>query len=319
MKINDIKVATLILMRKKYSITTYNEITDSAIEAQGLIQKDHANTIRACCIKNKYKVSFRAAGVDTISRIKDGNPCKGHNILDKSIKIKSGAWTYIAPSGFYLETYNGLVGESISKSDNTLDSIWKYNSSNISKPLADKRDSIASNLTIYYTGDYDMHDLLANNKRILANTPDEGSTIGALNNSIYSFEAIRKAKITDSSLRTYKSEYALIRHGAQTNFMSYLLCASGSSDLVIPEIARIPSQGQVTTIDDNIVFFDKLGKAYQLDSLAKVYSFYAKNNLLDQIPFYYFFDDLTKTPANKTVISGYSQAINSILENKLSQ
>jgi hypothetical protein len=136
-----------------------------------------------------------------------------------------------------------------------------------------------------------MHDLIKGDARILSTTPDEHSTIEAINNAL---AGTRKAQITSTSTgkRNFESPYALVRHGAQTSFISYLLSGAGGAELKISNTARIPYEDQVTHIDGPIAVFDSIGKAYILASIAEVYWYYRKNGLLDQIPFYYFFKDL---------------------------
>lgn len=310
MTVNEIKQAVLGMMASKYgSGTAANTATDGDIAGAFFMRQNDATAIRDCCTKNSYKVAFRTAGANTLTRINAGNPCKGHIILDKSIKQKGSGWTYNNPSNLDFSAYAGLVGHS-NDANNNLDGVWSYDKDKeaIITPIA----NVTSDKSLYYTGDYDMHDLIKNDARILAATVDESSAIDALNNALLRNDATRKAKI-DASQRTYKSPYALIRHGAQTSFLSYLLSNDGASELEIPDTARMPKEDQILNIDPNIVMFDEAGKAYILDSISKIYWFYKTNDLLNQIPFYYFFKDLRTVAANQTNLDKYTTYLNSIL------
>jgi hypothetical protein len=53
-------------------------------------------------------VVFRQTGIDSLQRIKNGNPCKGHALLNKTVKIKNGEKTYICDEDVFKKV-KGLV------------------------------------------------------------------------------------------------------------------------------------------------------------------------------------------------------------------
>ncbi|MCX4029565.1 hypothetical protein H0A36_03905 [Endozoicomonas sp. SM1973] len=222
-KVADMKKDVLKIMKAAYEKASYNKIEDKEIYEKGFLLENHATSVREACEKYNLQVSFRAAGMDTLERISKGNPCKGHTIMDKSIKKKNGLWTYSADEKL-LNRYKGLVGypeKNTAVNGPKLGGIWKLNSKGQEQiPVGDLNKYEE---TQFFTGDYDMHDLLKENKRILAGTPDESSTINSL---LVKMNEGSKTKIKDTEAvrgRWFNSQYAWIRHGAQTSFISYLL------------------------------------------------------------------------------------------------
>lgn len=292
------------------------ELTDDQIEGAFFMRKKDAEAIRDCCKKNNLKVSFRSAGSDTIVRINSNNPCKGHTILDKSIKKKDGLWTYVGTPDT-LERLKGLVG--FGDTNKTLKGVWSL-VGGMEKKI-DLGNLNQSNIASSFTGDYDMHDLIKNNNRILATTPDEHSIIEFLNNAMLLKDPTRKENVdrTKGVGRNYESPYALIRHGAQTSFMSFLLTNDGKKDMLkalqADNLAKLPYEDQVMNIDSNIVMFDENMHAFHLDSISKVYWYYINNKLEKQIPFYFFVKDLKNTPKFKARLDGFATDINKMIQN----
>lgn len=274
------------------------------MQENGFLLKEHSEVLRRYCQKNNCHISFRAAGSDTLERIRQGNPCKGHDIMDKSIKKKQENWTYKMPQGKNeneLENYKGLVGYSTEKTSNDvpeLAGIWGLENGKTVKIELDKVETNQSKQTKYFTGDYDMHDLVKNGTRVLAGTPDENSLIDGL--AIKLLKTPNLERKLDPEQRAFKSRYFLIRHGAQTNFISFLLSHLGETELKkdistwkkenIPP--RLPKADNVTKIDENVIMYDPKGKVYLLKRVGEVYKYYEHANLLNQIPFYFFIEDL---------------------------
>lgn len=318
MKIKEIKEETLKMMEAKYkNINVFTPVSDLEIETNYFLRKNHAEALRKCAKNNGFIVSFRKAGKHTLKRIEQGNPCKGHDILNKSIKEKGAAYTYdIDPETF--EKLNGLIGYS-EENSSSLKGLWKCINNKPNQVQISEVNN-TNNLNEFFTGDYDMHDLIKNNSRILAATIDEKSAIDQLNNALLRNDEIRKEKVKKSineNQRIYSSSYALIRHGAQTSFISYLLSDEGKGDLKITDTARLPLEGTVTTIDPDIVIFLPNGEAYILKTISEVYNFYKKFNLLSQVPFYNFFDDLKKVDTYKPKLDSYTKYINELLKKSL--
>jgi hypothetical protein len=314
----EIKDRVKQMMKEAYaSATPADEVKDdSQIESLSFMRAADATAIRKCCKDHTLKVSFRTAGMDTINRIKNNNPCKGHNIMDKSIKKKGENWTYQADATT-LSKFNGLVGYGEGSPVKVLKGVWALDiDKDVKKELSDPKLVISN----CYTGDYDMHDLIQKNNRILATTPDEHSIIEFLNNAMLQSDATRKGNVdkTKGTKRNYESPYALIRHGAQTSFMSYLLSNPSELSKGIPpsdNLIRIPYEDQVMNIDSNILMFDESGRTFNLDSVSKVYWYYDKNGLLDQIPFYYFMKDLKTNDKYSEELGGFATDINNMLKN----
>ena len=131
MTINDIKTEVLKLMEDKYGKKpniVYMKMTDKQIQENNFLLEKHSSGVREACKRYSLMVSFRVAGENTLARISEGCPCKGHDIIDKTVKIgNNSTWTYGGDEEV-LSKYKGLVGYS-SKENNTLQGLWKIDSS----------------------------------------------------------------------------------------------------------------------------------------------------------------------------------------------
>ncbi|MQA42481.1 hypothetical protein [Rugamonas aquatica] len=333
MSIEQMKTRVKEMMAASYGNAVANVVADDGqIAGAFFVRAKDAAAIRNVCRSGGYMISFRVAGQHTLARIDGGNPCKGHKITDKSIKESAtDGFTYTDLSQSDFSRLRGLVGKPVSREDKHLSAVWKVKPDNTyeSVPLADVRRVMADDkeLARFYTGDYDMHDLLKKVgggplNRVLAGTPDEASAIEAFNLAILNGDPARKTKVnawvnaSQPAKRLATSEYALIRHGAQTSFISYLL-GPGETELRADRAATtIPLEDLVNNIDPKICVFAADGRAFILDTVAKIYRYYADNNLLDQIPFYYFFRDLKKLDPNyKRDLVTYAREINAYIAN----
>lgn len=324
MNINQIRKEVLEMMDQKYGSSTVllSKVNDRQIEEMNFMRVKDAQAIRECCRRNQLQVSFREAGKNTIDRIKQGNPCKGHDIMDKSIKEVGGRWTYNTNEN--LDQLKGLIG--YSNSEGQLGGVWVLEDGKSMKKDLGDRSAIKFNDA--FTGDYDMHDLIKKGNRIVAATPDEHSAIDQLNGSILrkNIEGVsdhqnpdmkRERLVNGTGKRSYLSPYSLIRHGAQTSFMCYMLSTDGRTDLneAMKESLQcelLPAEDKVLKIDGNILMFDEFGEAYLLDSVRHIYHYYKNKNLLMQVPFYYFFHDLRRIDSNKVHLEKYTEYINTI-------
>ncbi|NEQ75332.1 MAG: hypothetical protein F6K23_21145 [Okeania sp. SIO2C9] len=316
------------MMDEVYGGTTPNiaRLNDASVEDHNFLLEQHSAVVRKFCQQYNCHISFRAAGEDSLDRIKNGNPCKGHDIMDKSIKQKGRNWTYKAPSSIDLENYKGLVGYRDKKDEANppyLLGLWYLDDNGKS----DKKqiDSVDPNQqTRYFTGDYDLHDLFRNKQRVLSSVDERHDLDILALRMIDACPSNRKDKFNSQSGRAFESPYSLVRHGAQTNFISFLLSHSGEGDLTniiqgwqqdIP--ARLPLEGAVTTIDDNVIMYDPQGQASFLDSLEKVYHYYQREGLLAQIPFYFFIANLKQrvdSETDKDFLNDCSRNINQWLK-----
>lgn len=288
------KTSILNIMANTYTSkgVAPKNVGSKVVEEQGFVLDNHAVAIQKVCSAKGVMVSFRQTGVLSLNRIKEKYPCKGHNILNKSIKPKDSAYTYAIDEKTF-EKYKGFVGYSDNKNnDRKLLGLWVCeNNKPLKKPLAEVKDFDKK-----YTGDYDMEDLLHKDKegkyqRVLATTPEEKVLIDALNAC-----TSRGLGQTPKDKRSTANEYSVIRHGAQTSFISYLLSNIGSKELageVQKDSDSIPFQGSVVTVSSPICVFDGEG-IYILSNVNEIYQFYKSRDLLNEIPFYYFLDDLAK-------------------------
>lgn len=328
MSIEQMKTRVKEMMAARYgNVRVVNAAaSDQQIAAAFFVRAQDAAAIRTVCKSGGYMISFRGAGQHTLTRIGNGNPCKGHKITDKSIKESAGAYTYEGLSQQDFASLRGLVGKPVSNTNKQLSAVWKVKPDNTFEavPLATVRSAIGDEnaLKLFYTGDYDMHDLLKKVgggplNRVLSGTPDEASAIDAFNLAMLKSDPARKARVdawvnaTQPAKRLATSEYALIRHGAQTSFISYLL-GPGETELRADRTATtIPLENQVNNIDPKICVFAADGQAFILDGVASIYRYYADNNLLDQISFYYFFKDLRTT--YNAELNGFATEINTYI------
>lgn len=331
--VREMKQKTIDVMEelcRSIGSTTKNlkQINDLDIEGANFLFACHAKGVREFCKRKRIHVSFRETGQYTLERIKEGKPCKGHDILDKSIKKDAkDKWTYHSFDQRVLDKYRGYIGYSHDTARKTLDGLWglkeegtKYRSLQYS--LEKVADPMKKDKVQLFTGDYDLHDLLKDKKRVLADNPDEKYILSALSDSMLKYKSNdpryvpRKKQVmrTSDAGRRYESPYSLIRHGAQTSFISYLLLGKSYTELKNFTDRGVPYRGTIydevssrkidpdkkiktlAMIDDPIVIFDSTGKSYLLDSVPKVYYYYKKEGLIDQLPFYYFFPYIiTKT------------------------
>jgi hypothetical protein len=321
MKISEIKKNVNEMIEKCYKFKeSFSEADNETIEGEYFMRIEDAAAIKKCCITHNLHVSFRAAGVDTIERIRNGNPCKGHTILNKSIKKKNNKWTYQTPGNVsdpdsYFFNLKGLVGYPKSDKDGQLAGLWKLEAN---KPVRVPIENITANmsLTDCYTGDYDMHDLFHAKKRIVAGTMDENPYIIKLNNAM-AREVKRHINVLIKPEQEPETvEYALIRHGAQTMYIDYLLNRE-RGELKIPSDRRfLPDEDSIINIDNHIVMFDNEGKAYILNGVPEICSYYKQNGLFENIPFYYFFHSLRTHPnlsdTDKGLLNSYAVAVNEL-------
>jgi hypothetical protein len=291
--IKDLRQLMLELLKKEYDkAKAPSPAHDDAIEKAFYVRKQDAAAIRGACKSGSLTVSFRDAGRHTLARIAAGNPCKGHIILDKSIKEKGGGYTYAIAKDVF-ERYQGLVGVPDSPGGTKLVGIWVVEEGHpVKKELAHMTEA---DVAKGFTGDYDMHDLVKKGARVFSGTPDEESAIEALNDAMLKADPERSKKVhAEKASHTRDSNYALIRHGAQTSYISYLLGA-GRSEIakVTVKDGMIPDQEKIANISADICVFTATGEAYLCTGVGSVYKFYEANHLLDQMPLYFFFKDLS--------------------------
>ena len=162
-------------------------------------------------------------------------------------------------------------------------------------------------------------------KRILSSTPDEKSMIDGLNHCM--MNNTERSYYLNTFKRTSQCPYSLIRHGAQSSFVSYLISYEGTDELskyynesgrdCIAFVNKL--QKLALKIEDSrLCAFDETGKIYILNEIKDIYCFYKSKNILDQIPFYYFLYDLEnnqcKVEEEKRIINFAKNVIAELLE-----
>ncbi|NES63847.1 MAG: hypothetical protein F6K24_00335, partial [Okeania sp. SIO2D1] len=128
---------------------------------QGYVLYKHAKAIDDICTKYNLIITVRKTGEDSLNRIEEGNPCKGHDILDKTIKKKSLEAKGIDPTTI-CPNYYGYVGQ------------WGPNELLGVKALVVRENGehygieeitlneleVSENKENIFTGDYDLHDII---------------------------------------------------------------------------------------------------------------------------------------------------------------
>lgn len=306
MNIQECKEIVSKLINGKYKKNlVLKQITTQEIEQNGFLLKEHADAISESAKYHSLIVVFRQTGIDSLQRIKNGNPCKGHALLNKTVKIKNGEKTYICDEDVFKKV-KGLVGYGHGENGKLiLDGLYAYENNNI---VQKKIDEVSLNnseeMKKFFTGDYDMEDLFTTfngiTQRALAATPEEKSAINYMNNSIDRLGKRKNNEISEED--TTLCEYSVIRHGAQSTHISLLLSESGNKELacIINKADEAKEtliqylEGKTVFVDCPLCAVDKKGEWYILNNMNEIVSFYWSNNILQYIPFYYFLKDLKK-------------------------
>ena len=325
----------ILTLMEKYYDRNHGLLKPSSpqdVEDRGFVLNEHAMKISNYCKKNNVCVIFRDAGKYSLGRIRKGNPCKGHSILSKTVKKKGECWTYMLPkgSGMDISSYAGYVGCGDGTTPPTLLKLYAVSEDLESQCLFDLNleNMTEDELKRIYTGDYDMEDMLKVSggklKRILSSTPDEKSMIDGLNHCM--MNNTERSYYLKTFKRTSQCPYSLIRHGAQSSFVSYLISYEGTDELskyynenekdCIAFVNKLQKMALKT--EKPLCAFDETGKIYILNKIEDIYCFYKSKNILDQIPFYYFLYDLEnnqcKEDEEKRIINFAKNVIAKLLE-----
>ncbi len=293
------------------------------LEKNGFLLKKHADAISESAKKHSLIVVFRQTGIDSLQRIKNGNPCKGHALLNKTVKIKNGEKTYICDEDVFKKV-KGLVG--YGKNDKLiLEGLYAYeNNKIVRKKIGEVSLNNSEEMKKFFTGDYDMEDLFTTyngiTQRALAATPEEKSAINYMNNSIDRLGKRKNDEISEED--TTLCEYSVIRHGAQSTHISLLLSESGNKELacIIDKAVEAKKtlmqylEGKTVFVDCPLCAVDKNGEWYILNNMNEIVSFYENNKLIQYIPFYYFLKDLKKDNPQK--IEEIERYISKLLKNQ---
>lgn len=326
MNIQECKEIVSKLINDKYQKhLKLNTCRTEDLEKNGFLLKEHADAISESANNHSLIVVFRQTGIDSLQRIKNGNPCKGHALLNKTVKIKNGEKTYICDEDVFKKV-KGLVGYGHGENGKLiLDGLYAYENNNI---VQKKIDEVSLNnseeMKKFFTGDYDMEDLFTTfngiTQRALAATPEEKSAINYMNNSIDRLGKRKNNEISEED--TTLCEYSVIRHGAQSTHISLLLSESGNKELacIIDKAVEAKEtliqylEGKTVFVDCPLCAVDKKGEWYILNNMNEIVSFYENNKLIQYIPFYYFLKDLKKYNPQK--IEEIERYISNLLKNQ---
>ena len=326
MNIQECKEFVSKLINDKYKKDiVLKQITTQEIEQNGFLLKEHADAISESAKKHSLIVVFRQTGKDSLDRIRQGNPCKGHALLSKTVKIKNGEKTYICDEDVFKKV-KGLVGYGHGENGKLiLDGLYAYENNNIvQKKIGEVSLNNSEEMKKFFTGDYDMEDLFTTyngiTQRALAATPEEKSAINYMNNSIDRLGKRKNDEISEED--TTLCEYSVIRHGAQSTHISLLLSESGNKELacIIDKAVEAKEtliqylEGKTVFVDCPLCAVDKKGEWYILNNMNEIVSFYENNKLIQYIPFYYFLKDLKKYNPQK--IEEIERYISNLLKNQ---
>lgn len=287
-------MALINLSKKLKTFEEYKKGKDT----HAWVTETHAASILRACKRYKFCVSIRDTGPDSIDRIKQGYPCKGHDILHKSLKESSIKKITLTPKRNDIDSIAkkkgcyGLVGHWVNPGtggelgmpDGVLSTGGVNTTDGSPRALGGKLIKFSSieqkAPDTVYTGDYDMHDLLyasrSSGAKIGLTVPsesvDEAKYINALNSLIWEDDDFRQkivSKVTSSYknlTESWKHSYALFRHGPQRNFMAFAL---DKKEAMIMALVKY---------DPPIAAFCHDGNCYILYTLTDIREWYAKYN-----------------------------------------
>lgn len=319
------KIVSYLIDSKYQKFLELNTCRTEDLEKNGFLLKEHADAISESAKNHSLIVVFRQTGKDSLDRIRQGNPCKGHALLSKTVKIKNEKKTYICKDDIFNKV-KGLVGYGHGENGELiLDGLYAYENNKIVQKKIDKVSlNNSEEMKKFFTGDYDMEDLFTTfngiTQRALAATPEEKSAINYMNNSIDRLGKRKNNEISEED--TTLCEYSVIRHGAQSTHISLLLSESGNKELacIIDKAVEAKEtliqylEGKTVFVDCPLCAVNKKGEWYILDNMDEIVSFYWRNNILQYIPFYYFLKDLKKDNPQK--IEEIERYISNLLKNQ---
>jgi insecticidal toxin complex protein TccC len=211
--------------------------------AKSFILDLHMPAIEKVSREKNMAVSFREAGSSTIEALKKGAAAKGHNILEKTIKLSSVESVYRSQSSDIMlkaeeNKLKGLVGawkerkNTVGSTKRTLgiEGVYVHNnqsgddekfSVDLGTPHAQELLHALNKFKIVtpYTGDYDMHDIIlfsesGDQGRIPeADSSEEKDVINSIN---------KEVAFVDSKRPFENTAMNVIRHGPQVNFVQHM-------------------------------------------------------------------------------------------------
>ncbi|WP_299459224.1 RHS repeat-associated core domain-containing protein [uncultured Microscilla sp.] len=260
------KLFALILKSNVYKLHVpgrVTELTPEQADEAGFMLKEHAVILR-----NRLRdqiVSVRNTGKYSLKRLALGNPAKGHEVLEKSIKPKSLNKFGLEKDNY--ERYLGLVSHGMN--DQGIKGVWAFDPlqkhnvvvpfTNTKKPSLDfaqtyhpsseGKDPNYDNayyqspisketlIKTVYTGDYDMHDAFLKHKKASDTQPLEklNRVLLAQASKQYKHKHTGRWEQVQQTWRspenTLSSPFSVIRHGNQTSFFDFLASKAGTKEL----------------------------------------------------------------------------------------
>lgn len=297
---NDIAITPELKSRIERISQTLRPSTIGEVARQHYVLEAHAQGLLAACKKHKICVTIRNTGEYSLQRIREGHPCKGHNILDKSIKQKSGVWTYYH-HGLSVPNFKGLVGSPQSKVGKTttasngnkvkqyeLGGLHFYDRKNNKDVVLKVSGEKPRKPSDFYTGDYDMHDLLYGPKgggriqgsRMVVDSAEEKKYIQVLNKAVNGSDDTRNGLVSSAPGTSTENPFSVFRHGPQGTYYAF---AKSHGENVI--------QG-LTVLAPPIAAFLWTGEVYILNNAEEILAFYFKINskLISKSPKYRIYE-----------------------------
>lgn len=238
------------------------------------VLEEHVDLIKAFCKRENCRISFRRAGKDTIDRLIKGSPCKGHEILAKSIKDKTlkkleypleerqaellrgriGEWEGDCQRllGVYISQHAKTELAELLRRGETPTGFWKLVEEAGAGSVVPLTPELFSFLETegcdpyFLTGDYDIHDLFycEGGHFMVCSEAKAMELLQKLNDQM--METSRREH-AGGTIKT--NEFSFIRHGAQINYCVYTIERESTKKMVYP----------VVTADYDVVFFDEKG------------------------------------------------------------
>ena len=261
--------------------------------------KKHMPVIAELTQKNKFAITFREAGDATIKALEKGAAAKGHDILEKTIKLSSIKNGYPNRFGEVLrkvkqeeivgavghwDQHGELIGMYLCITDiqknsalfRSLSNIQnKYNSAIYPLNVDDLHNSLtllkseANWQRLIFTGDYDIHDLIT-----YSGSGKPRSVLAEKEGLPRQEDRMIRDKINASIARvdpfrpTGKVEYNVVRHGAQANYPAHMLINENKHEFVkaVAQPGPFPLAGcykgdweLISSIEELDIFYKKTG------------------------------------------------------------
>lgn len=244
------------------------------MEIREFVLAEHVDIIKEFCRKEKCRISFRRAGKDTITRLQKGSPCKGHEILAKSIKDKTlnkldtpldkgqaallrgriGKWEGDCEQllGVYISQHAKTALAALKSRGEEPIGFWELvenaddgNTVPLCPELFDFLGTEGCD-PYFLTGDYDIHDLFYCEAGHYLPCP-EAKAMELLQRLNDQMMAASREEYGGGTIET--NEFSFIRHGAQINYCTYMIDHESEKKLAYP----------VVTADYDVAFFDEKG------------------------------------------------------------